>query len=119
MHGKERKGITYYACNHRISYGDKAAETLGHGKWQYVREDELLRQIDRFFDFHIFAPNRFTHFKAQQHELLTERDSESEQRRDNITRNLADIDHRIQRQLAEPLSKPASTLRWYPSASRN
>ena len=39
MHGKERKGITYYACCYRIAYGDKAAEALGHGKWQYVRED--------------------------------------------------------------------------------
>lgn len=39
MHGKERKGITYYACSYRISYGDKAAEALGHGKWHYVRED--------------------------------------------------------------------------------
>ena len=100
MHGKERKGITYYACNYRISYGDKAAEALGHGKWQYIREDELMSQIDRFFDFHIFGPNRFTHFRAQQNDLLTARDSETERRRQGLTKDLADIDHRIQRQLA-------------------
>jgi hypothetical protein len=58
MHGKERKGITYYACCYRIAYGDKAAAALGHGKWQYVREDLLLSVIDRFFHQHVFGPER-------------------------------------------------------------
>jgi len=46
MHGKTRKDNTYYACCYRISYGDKAAEALGHGKWQYIREDALVKVID-------------------------------------------------------------------------
>jgi len=65
MHGKERKGITYYACSYRISYGDKAAEALGHGTWQYVREDLLLEQIDRFFTTHVFAEDRLTRFRPE------------------------------------------------------
>jgi hypothetical protein len=58
MHGKERKGNTYYACSYRISYGDKAAEALGHGKRQYVREDTLVEIIDHFFATNVFGPNR-------------------------------------------------------------
>jgi len=64
MHGKERKGITYYACCYRIAYGDKAAEALGHGKWQYIREDALLPVIDSFFTNNIFGPQRIHHLRA-------------------------------------------------------
>lgn len=49
MQGKHRKTSTYYTCGYRLSYGDKAAEATGHGKWQYVREDSLLTLIDTFF----------------------------------------------------------------------
>lgn len=42
MQGKCRRGKTYYTCGYRLSYGDRAAEALGHGKWQYVREEPLL-----------------------------------------------------------------------------
>jgi hypothetical protein len=42
MQGKSRKGNTYYTCGYRLSYGDAAAEATGHGKWQYVREDDLV-----------------------------------------------------------------------------
>jgi len=50
MHGKECKGNIYYACAYRVSYGDKAAEALGHGKWQYVREDADLELRRRVYD---------------------------------------------------------------------
>jgi hypothetical protein len=32
MQGKSRKRNTYYTCGYRISYGDTAAEALGHRK---------------------------------------------------------------------------------------
>jgi hypothetical protein len=58
MQGKTRKSNTYYACGYRINYGDKAAHVLGHGKWQYVREDRITDLIDRFFATQIFGPGR-------------------------------------------------------------
>ena len=54
MQGALRKGEpTYYTCGYRTSYGDRAAEAVGHGKWQYVREDSLIeadRQLLRHAD---------------------------------------------------------------------
>jgi hypothetical protein len=99
MHGKERKGITYYACSYRISYGDKAAEALGHGKWQYVREDLLLGLIDRFFQQHVFGPERIACFREQHAALLGEVRGESDDQRGRVERQLADLDERIELQV--------------------
>jgi hypothetical protein len=47
---RSRRGEpTYYTCGFRASYGDRAAEAVGHGKRQYVREDRLTTLIDSFF----------------------------------------------------------------------
>jgi site-specific DNA recombinase len=99
MHGKERKGITYYACCYRISYGDKAAEALGHGKWQYVREDALLDVIDRFFATHIFGPERIERFREQHASLVRELASDRDDGRERIEREIAGLDRRIEMQV--------------------
>ena len=99
MHGKERKGITYYACSYRISYGDKAAEALGHGKWQYVREDILLDTIDEFFSQHVFGPERIARFRSQHAALAKEISSERHDDRDRIEQQRADVEKRIELQL--------------------
>jgi site-specific DNA recombinase len=99
MHGKERKGITYYACSYRISYGDKAAEALGHGKWQYVREDLLLEQIDRFFTTHVFGEDRLARFREQHTALMRELGDDGASERMRVERQLADIERRIDLQL--------------------
>ena len=67
-----RKGSTYYACGYRISYGDKAAEATGHGKWQYVREDGLVTLIDGFFATRVFGPDRLAYFRTQSSALAGE-----------------------------------------------
>jgi len=95
MHGKERKGITYYACSYRISYGDKAAAALGHGKWQYVREDMLLELIDGFFAHNIFGPERIAHFQAQHAELARDIDATSSDTTDRLRRKLDEVDQKI------------------------
>lgn len=100
MHGKSRKGITYMACNYRISYGDKAAEAVGHGKWQYVREDALLKVIDPFFATRIFGPERLTHFRGQSTALAQELQSDNGAERERLSNQMADIERRITRQLA-------------------
>lgn len=100
MHGKERKGITYYACSYRISYGDKAAEALGHGKWQYVREDRLLDSVDRFFATRIFGPQRIACFRSQHGSLARDLDDVASNRRERLATRIADVDRRIDRQLA-------------------
>ena len=99
MHGKERKGITYYACSYRISYGDKAAEALGHGKWQYVREDLLLDLTDRFFEEHVFGSERVARFRDQHADLLSDVRGERDDDRGRLERQLQEIDQRISLQL--------------------
>jgi site-specific DNA recombinase len=99
MHGKSRKGITYYACCYRISYGDKAAEALGHGKWQYVREDALVKVIDAFFASRVFGPRRLAHFRAQHKELAAELREDGGGERKRIEHEVGEIERRIQRQL--------------------
>ncbi len=99
MHGRSRKGNTYYACCYRISYGDKAAEALGHGKWQYVREDTLLEAIDDFFATRIFGPERIACFRAQHKALATELQTDDGSERRHLESEIADINQRIERQL--------------------
>ncbi len=99
MHGRSRKGNTYYACCYRISYGDKAAEALGHGKWQYVREDTLLEAIDDFFATRIFGPERIAHFRSQYKALAAELQTGDGADRRRIESEVAEIDQRIERQL--------------------
>jgi site-specific DNA recombinase len=99
MHGKERKGITYYACCYRIAYGDKAAEALGHGKWQYVREDALLPVIDHFFATNIFGAQRIHHLRAQHADLGPSIATEDTQENDRLREQIADIEHRIELQV--------------------
>jgi hypothetical protein len=64
VQGKCHKGNTYYTCGYRLSYGDRAAEAVGHGKWQYIREEPLLDGIDRFFTTRIFGPQRLATFRS-------------------------------------------------------
>jgi site-specific DNA recombinase len=101
MQGKTVKGYTYYACGYRSDYGDKAAEALGHGKWQYIREDRLTSLVDQFFATNIFGPSRLHHLRAQHASIATaiEQDKTIQQRA-RLTDQLADIDQRIGRQLA-------------------
>jgi hypothetical protein len=47
-------------------------KVLGHGKWQYVREDSLVPVIDSFFASRIFGPKRLAHFRAHGPSLATE-----------------------------------------------
>ncbi|MGH9028105.1 MAG: recombinase family protein, partial [Acidimicrobiales bacterium] len=99
MHGKERKNITYYACSYRISYGDTAAEALGHGKWQYIREDTLLPHIDEFFAQNVFGPDRLDRFHAQHHALAHDITTDHDQERQRLQQQVADIDQRVALQL--------------------
>jgi hypothetical protein len=96
MHGKERKGITYYACCYRIAYGDKAAEALGHGKWQYVREDILIPTIDGFF---ATGPQRIHHLRAQHADLGPEIATEDTQEHEQLRERIADVQRRIELQI--------------------
>jgi site-specific DNA recombinase len=99
MHGKERKGITYYACCYRIAYGDKAAEALGHGKWQYLREDALLPAIDRFFADNIFGAQRIYHLRARHADLGPSIATEDAQEHDRLQEQIADLQRRIELQV--------------------
>ena len=100
MHGKERKGITYYACGYRASYGDNAAQALGHGKWQYIREDRLTDLINRFFGTYVFGTNAAAHLRAQHAALTPSIEDESAEQRERLTAQLSDLDQRVERQLA-------------------
>jgi hypothetical protein len=101
MQGRARKGEpTYYTCGYRTSYGDRAAEAVGHGKWQYVREDNLTTLIDSFFATRIFGSDRLAHFRAQSSTLASDLRNRNGDKRKRITRQLGEVDQRIERQLA-------------------
>lgn len=100
MQGKSRKGNTYYACGYRIDYGDKAAEALGHGKWQYVNEKVLVPVVDAFFATRIFGPQRLEHFQSQANGLSTAVQSQSDEKRHRLQKIVSDIDTRLDRQIA-------------------
>ncbi len=100
MQGKTAKGNTYYACGYRLDYGDTAAEAVGHGKWQYVREEPLVELLDAFFATRIFGPKRLDFFRMQSDALDAKRQSEDGQRRDRLVRLIGEIDRRTERQVA-------------------
>ena len=101
MQGRARKEEpTYYTCGYRTSYGDRAAEAVGHGKWQYVREDSLVRLIDSFFATRVFGADRLAHFRAQSSTVASELRSRDGDKRKRIDKQLGEVDQRIERQLA-------------------
>jgi hypothetical protein len=100
MQGKSRKGHTYYACGYRRSYGDTAAEATGHGKWQYVREDNVIALVDAFFGTRVFGPERLEHFRRQASALEAELESNGSAERERAGDQLSDVERRIERQLA-------------------
>jgi hypothetical protein len=101
MQGRGRKGEpTYYTCGYRATYGDRAAEAVGHGKWQYVREDALTRLVDSFFATRIFGPKALDHFQAQSSALASSLDTRSDGTRKRVARQLGEVDQKIERQLA-------------------
>jgi hypothetical protein len=90
MQGRSRKGEpTYYTCGYRTSYGDRAAEAVGHGKWQYVREDSLTRLIDSFFATRIFGADRLDYFRAQSSTMASEAQDRDDDKRTRITNSSA------------------------------
>jgi site-specific DNA recombinase len=101
MQGRARKEEpTYYTCGYRTSYGDRAAEAVGHGKWQYVREDSLVRLIDSFFATRIFGADRLDHFRAHSSTLASDLQNRNGDKRKRIAKQLGEVDQRIERQLA-------------------
>jgi chromosome segregation ATPase len=101
MQGRSRKAeATYYTCGYRTSYGDRAAEAVGHGKWQYVREDSLTTLIDSFFATRIFGADRLAHFRTQSSTLASELHSSNDDQRTRIAKQVGEVDQRIERQLA-------------------
>ena len=100
MQGRARKGEpTYYTCGYRTSYGDRAAEAVGHGKWQYVREESLITLIDSFFASRIFGADRLAHLRAQSSTLASELQSSNDDQRTRIAKQVGEVDQRIERQL--------------------
>jgi len=69
-------------------------------KWQYIREDRLTDLIDRFFGTYVFGPNAVAHFRSQHTALAPALSDPSTERRERLTRRLADLDQRIARQIA-------------------
>jgi len=100
MQGRGRKGEpTYYTCGYRTNYGDRAAEAVGHGKWQYVREDSLVPVIESFFATRIFGPKRLDHFRSHSSSLADELQRRNGDRGKRVADQLGAIERRIERQL--------------------
>ena len=115
MQGRSRKGEPiYYTCGHRTSYGDRAAEAVGHGKWQYVREDSLTTLIESFFATRIFGADRLAHFRRQNAGLTGELRDRDGDKRKRIAGQIAEVEKKIERQLAAieagVVSRPRSSI---------
>jgi hypothetical protein len=101
MQGRGRKDEpTYYTCGYRTSYGDRAAEAVGHGKWQYIREDSLVPVVDSFFATRIFGPKRLAHFQAQSSTLADDLERRESDKGKRVADQLSEIERRIERQLS-------------------
>jgi hypothetical protein len=72
---------------------------IGHGKWQYVREDALLPVIDHFFATNIFGAQRIHHLRAQHADLGPSVATEDTQENDRLREQIANIEHRIELQV--------------------
>jgi hypothetical protein len=66
---------------------------------QYVREDLLLEQIDRFFTTHVFGEDRLTRFREQHTALMRELGDDGASERVRVERQLAEIERRLDLQL--------------------
>jgi transcriptional regulator with XRE-family HTH domain len=98
MHGKERKGITYYACaSHQLRRqgrrGARPRQVAVRPRRHDPRPDRPL------LHHHIFGPTRLTAFRSQHRELARELDDTGNEERERIQHQLADIDTRIERQI--------------------
>jgi hypothetical protein len=100
MQGKARKGHHYYACSYAAGYGDTAAADAHAGqKWIYLREDNLLRLVERFLAQRIFGPMRLDRLSRQ---LRAQRRDSHRDARDSalrIRQQLADLERRIKLQV--------------------
>lgn len=74
--------------------GDTAAEAAGHGKWQYVREDNLIALVEAFFGTRVFGPERLESFRGQASALAAELGSNGGTKRERTGDQLADVERR-------------------------
>ncbi len=96
MYGRRRKDHVYMTCDYGRAYGNEAADQIdGHGRWLYLREDNLLPLIETFFAERIFGPMRIDKLEQQlrTHERSTRHTEDGSRTR--ITKELASLDDRI------------------------
>jgi hypothetical protein len=65
-----------------------------------VREDSLTTLIDSFFATRIFGADRLAYFRAQSSTMASEAQDRDDDKRTRITKQLSEVDQRIERQLA-------------------
>ena len=65
-----------------------------------MREDSLTRLIDSFFATRIFGAERLAYFRAQSSTMAGEAQDRDDDKRTRITKQLSEVDQRIERQLA-------------------
>jgi hypothetical protein len=100
MHGKARKGHHYYACSYATTYGDQAAlDTHAGQKWIYLREDNLLKLVERFLAQRIFGPMRLERLSKQLRDHHNTTAREGQLASGKIRQQLADTDRRIKLQV--------------------
>nr|MBA3437825.1 recombinase family protein [Thermoleophilaceae bacterium] len=96
MHGKSRKGHHYYACSYASSYGDQAAlDTHAGQKWIYLREDYLLKLVERFLAQRIFGPMRIDRLSKQLRDHRRSAETNGKSAATKIRQQLADTDRRL------------------------
>ncbi len=100
MHGKRRKGHTYYACSYGTDYGETAAaEVHGGAKWIYLREDHVLDLVERFLAQRVFGPLRLDRLEKQLAAERRGRRTEGQRAAKRLRDQIADLDRRMKAQV--------------------
>jgi hypothetical protein len=106
MHGRERHGVSYYACE--TTRRQAALVAPDHPRMVYVREDRAVARVIEFLQAHLFGPGRREGLAL----ALEETDPEREAHHDEAERlksELAQLAVRIRRQVSHLEALEADT----------
>jgi site-specific DNA recombinase len=97
MHGRERHGVSYYACETSRRQAPLVAPE--HPKMVYVREDRAVERVIEFLQTHLFGPGRREGLARALEDSDPERDLHQDEA-ERLRSELADLTVRIRRQMS-------------------
>jgi site-specific DNA recombinase len=98
MHGKTRKGVSYYACEPDMRHHkDRRDWYAGHPKSLWIREDDLLDLVYEFFADRVFGPQRLTTLQRDLGRQAPKHDTDAKR----LKKQIRDLERRQDNVLAQ------------------